>query len=160
MKKHGIKTVHRKYFSTPVGVLCGEDDGEALTALYVVKGQLRISEPEDSPLLRETEQELEEYFEGKRKNFNLPLHPEGTEFQKKVWEALKQIPYGETRSYQDIARMVGNPAACRAVGGANHKNPLMILIPCHRVIGADGGLTGYGGGLDMKRYLLELEKQN
>ena len=89
----------------------------------------------------------------------MPLTPEGTDFQKKVWEALKAIPYGETRSYAQIAAAAGNPKACRAVGGANNKNPLPVIIPCHRVIGADGSLTGYGGGLEIKRFLLNLERE-
>ncbi|MGI5986148.1 MAG: methylated-DNA--[protein]-cysteine S-methyltransferase [Clostridiales bacterium] len=104
--------------------------------------------------------QLNEYFSGKRKNFDLPLEPLGTEFQKKVWAALSEIPYGDTRSYKDIADRVGSPKAARAVGGANNKNPLIIVIPCHRVIGANGDLVGYGCGLDMKRFLLELEKEN
>lgn len=159
MRQDEKKPVHRMYFPTPAGILCGEDDGEALTALYVAEKGTDCSNLEGSLLLRKTEQELEEYFEGKRKEFDLPLHLHGTEFQKKVWEALRKIPYGETCSYLDIARMVGNPKACRAVGGANHRNPVMILVPCHRVIGADGSLTGYGGGLGVKQYLLELEKK-
>jgi methylated-DNA-[protein]-cysteine S-methyltransferase len=103
-------------------------------------------------------QQLSEYFSGKRKSFDLPLEPQGTEFQKKVWSALLEIPYGETRSYKDIAERIGNPKACRAVGGANNKNPIVIIIPCHRVIGAYGGLVGYGLGLPMKQQLLDIEK--
>jgi len=102
--------------------------------------------------------ELSEYFSGKRKSFDLPLEPQGTEFQKKVWSALLEIPFGETRSYKDIAEKIGNPKACRAVGGANNKNPIVIIIPCHRVIGAYGGLVGYGLGLPMKQQLLDIEK--
>lgn len=104
------------------------------------------------------EKELSEYFSGKRKSFDLPLEPQGTEFQKKVWAALLEIPFGETRSYKDIAEKIGNPKACRAVGGANNKNPIVIIIPCHRVIGAYGGLVGYGLGLPMKQQLLDIEK--
>lgn len=104
--------------------------------------------------------QLTEYFSGKRKEFDLPLEPQGTEFRKKVWAALTEIPYGETRSYKDIAERIGNPKACRAVGGANNKNPISIIIPCHRVVGADGSLVGYGGGLDKKTMLLELERNN
>lgn len=109
-------------------------------------------------LLDEAARQLEEYFKGERKQFDLPLNPKGTVFQQQVWEALCKIPYGETRSYKEIAEMIGNPKACRAVGGANNKNPIMILIPCHRVIGADGKLIGYDGGLKLKSYLLDLEK--
>lgn len=110
-------------------------------------------------LARQLERELTEYFEGRRREFSLPLHPCGTPFQRKVWRALLEIPYGETRSYQEIAIAVGNPRACRAVGMANNKNPLPLLIPCHRVIGSSGKLTGYGGGLDKKEKLLALEKE-
>ena len=102
---------------------------------------------------------MEEYFAGQRKEFSLPLAPKGTEFQLRVWQALLQIPYGETRSYGELAAMVGNPKACRAVGGANHRNPLSILIPCHRVVGTGGSLTGYAGGLSVKEFLLKLESE-
>ena len=102
--------------------------------------------------------QLGEYFTGARKSFDLPLAPRGTDFQKAVWKALQDIPYGETRSYKQIAETIKSPKACRAVGMANNKNPIWIIIPCHRVIGADGSLTGYGGGLDMKEKLLKLEK--
>ena len=104
--------------------------------------------------------QLSEYFAGKRKSFDLPLEVLGTEFRKKVWVALTEIPYGETRSYKDIAESIGNPKACRAVGGANNKNPISIIIPCHRVIGAGGSLVGYGGGLEKKTMLLDLERKN
>lgn len=102
-------------------------------------------------------EELEEYFLGRRREFDLPLSPDGTEFQKRVWAALREIPYGETRSYSEIAGQVGNPKAVRAVGMANHRNPIAIMIPCHRVIGKNGSLTGYAGGLDLKERLLKLE---
>ncbi len=103
--------------------------------------------------------QLSEYFEGKRRTFDLPLKLNGTKFQVAVWRALLDIPYGETRSYQEIASAVGNPKACRAVGMANRNNPIWIVVPCHRVIGADGRLTGYAGGVEMKRSLLELEQK-
>ena len=104
--------------------------------------------------------ELEEYFQGKRKEFTVPCRPEGTDFQKRVWEALTRIPYGETRTYKEIAVEAGNPKASRAVGMANNKNPVPIIIPCHRVIGSDGKLTGYAGGLGVKEFLLNLEREN
>ena len=104
--------------------------------------------------------QLDEYFDGKRQSFSLNLAPQGTPFQRKVWDALLQIPYGVTRSYQDIARVIGNPKAVRAVGGSNARNPIAIVIPCHRVIGATGKLTGYAGGLKYKRALLELERSS
>ena len=103
--------------------------------------------------------ELTEYFAGQRKSFDLPLEPKGTAFQQSVWRALCEIPYGETVSYGQIAERIGNKKACRAVGMANNRNPIAIIIPCHRVIGAGGKLTGYAGGLDKKEFLLELEAQ-
>ena len=111
----------------------------------------------DTKLLVKAKNELEEYFEGKRKEFDLPLKQEGTEFQKKVWNALSKIPYGEKRTYKEIAKMIGNEKASRAVGMANNKNNIPIIIPCHRVIGSNGKLVGYALGLDMKQYLLDLE---
>lgn len=104
--------------------------------------------------------QLREYFRGDRFQFSLPLVFQGTTFQKQVWQALRQIPYGETRTYKDIAEAIGSPKAIRAVGNANNKNPLSIVVPCHRVIGANGSLTGYGGGLDKKQYLLQFEKDH
>lgn len=103
--------------------------------------------------------ELSEYFDGKRKVFDIPYKLNGTEFQKKVWAALAEIPYGETRSYKDIAKRIGNEKACRAVGMANNRNQILIIIPCHRVIGADGSLVGFGCGIDMKKNLLAIEGQ-
>ena len=102
--------------------------------------------------------QLREYFSGARKTFDLPLRPAGTPFQQSVWRALQAIQYGETASYRDIARAIGNENACRAVGGANHVNPIPIVIPCHRVVGARGALTGYAGGIEIKKQLLELEQ--
>ncbi len=115
---------------------------------------------EETSLIKETAQQLEQYFSKKRKVFNLPVKPEGTDFQVKVWNSLTEITYGETRSYKELAAMTGNPKACRAVGMANNRNPVAIIIPCHRVIGHDGSLTGYAGGLELKKQLLELEKTN
>jgi O-6-methylguanine DNA methyltransferase len=112
---------------------------------------------ESPPLLQSYVSELEEYFAGKRREFTFPLDPRGTDFQQACWRALLAIPYGETRTYADIARAVGKPNAFRAVGMANNRNPIAIVVPCHRVIASDGTLCGYGGGLDVKRQLLELE---
>ena len=114
-------------------------------------------QPAEAPPLAEVRRQLAEYFAGRRRDFDLPLAPRGTAFERQVWEALLAIPYGETRSYAEIARSIGHPDACRAVGRANGRNPIPIVIPCHRVIGSDGSLTGYGGGLDLKRLLLGLE---
>ena len=113
-----------------------------------------------SGLLMKAIVQLTEYFEGRRREFDLPINPKGTEFQRKVWKALAGIPYGETRTYGEIATQIGNRKAARAVGNANNKNPILLLIPCHRVIGADGSLTGFGCGLNIKEYLLNLEKEN
>lgn len=112
----------------------------------------------DEAAHRDVMQQLQEYFEGKRKEFEIPLDIRGTSFQKLVWQQLQNIPYGETRSYKEIAVAMGAPRAVRAIGGANNRNPLPILIPCHRVIGSNGALVGYGGGLDIKEYLLNLEQ--
>ena len=113
-----------------------------------------------SPIISEAFLQLEQYFKGERKEFSLPLNPKGTPFMKNVWNALCDIPYGKTVTYKDIAQAVGNPKACRAVGLANNKNPIAIVIPCHRVIGCSGKLVGYAGGLDLKRKLLVLENKS
>jgi methylated-DNA-[protein]-cysteine S-methyltransferase len=138
----------------PLTILC---DDEAL--LRIDFGRLEPGDAvrERTVLIAKAENQLEEYMTGERTVFDLPLKPEGTEFQKKVWNALLLIPYGETKSYKDIAVLVGNPKGCRAVGMANNRNPIPVIIPCHRVIGANGSLVGYGGGLDIKVKLLELE---
>lgn len=135
-------------------------DEEALQSIEFGKIQREGVLWEEVGLLEAAKRELLEYLEGRRREFDLPLKPEGTEFQKRVWKALLTIPYGETRSYGQIAAQIGNPKACRAVGMANHKNPLPIVIPCHRVIGSGGSLVGYGGGLDRKVWLLKLETPN
>jgi methylated-DNA-[protein]-cysteine S-methyltransferase len=111
----------------------------------------------ETPLIKKASAQINEYLNGKRKKFSLPLAMHGTPFQMDVWRALQTIPYGETRSYKEIAELVKRPKAVRAVGMANHRNPISIIVPCHRVIGHNGSLTGYGGGLPLKKYLLELE---
>ncbi|MGY2681508.1 methylated-DNA--[protein]-cysteine S-methyltransferase [Pseudomonas tolaasii] len=116
-----------------------------------------LYEANDSPVLLETERQLKEYFAGTRNHFEVELDFAGTDFQKQVWHALLTIPFGETRSYSQIAHQIGNPKAVRAVGAANGRNPISIIAPCHRVIGASGGLTGFAGGLEAKQYLLALE---
>lgn len=112
----------------------------------------------ETDAIRKTYLQLKEYLSGKRKNFDIEIEMIGTEFQKKVWKELLNIPYGETRSYKDIAIAIGNGKACRAVGNANNKNPIAIIVPCHRVIGSNGSMTGYAGGLDIKEKLLKIEK--
>lgn len=151
---------HSCYLQTPIGVVYIEENGKAITALRFDKEHENefLKEPE-TELLKMAGDQLMEYFLGKRTEFSLPLAPQGTDFQKKVWKALCMIPYGQTKSYRQIAEQIGNPKACRAVGGANNKNPIMIFIPCHRVIGADGSLVGFGGGLYAKEYMLKLERK-
>ena len=139
----------------PLTILC---DDEALLRIDFGTVEHENAVRERSELIERTEGQLEEYMAGTRTEFDLPLNPEGTEFQKKVWNALLLIPYGETKSYKDIAVLIDNPKGCRAVGMANNHNPIPIIIPCHRVIGANGSLIGYGGGVDIKVKLLELER--
>ncbi len=118
------------------------------------------AEVKETALLKEAHRQLEEYFAGRRRTFDLPLAPRGTAFQQAAWQALLTIPYGQTASYKEMAVKIGNPKACRAIGMANNKNPIGIIIPCHRVIGADGKLVGYAGGLDIKQKLLALEQMH
>jgi methylated-DNA-[protein]-cysteine S-methyltransferase len=149
------------YCDTPAGRIgISEEDGR-ITGLFFAKDKTdECAAQNETPVLKEAVRQLREYFGGKRRRFELPLAPEGTPFMRRVWDALLTIPYGETRSYKEIAALVGNEKACRAVGLANNKNPIPVIIPCHRVIGANGGLVGYGGGLGIKTLLLELEKKN
>lgn len=151
--------VNKAYFHSPVGWLSIEDNGTALTKINFEKQACNEREKR-SKLADMAVLQLEEYFSGKRSSFSLPMAPVGTQFRQDVWQALVTIPYGEVRSYRDIAKAIGNPKACRAVGMANNRNPLPIIIPCHRVIGANGKLVGYAGGLDCKEKLLALEKEN
>lgn len=152
------------YFDTPIGelLLAGEED--ALTLIGFPKGSMR-RDPESDWIFNEqpfaeVRRQLAEYFAGERKEFDLPLALHGTEFQISVLEALQEIPYGETTSYGVIAKRIGRPKAVRAVGAANGRNPIPIIVPCHRVIGSSGSLTGFGGGLDTKEALLRLEAEN
>ena len=140
---------------TPLGELCiTETDGNITMLCWRSGGN------DETPLLLEAERQLSEYFAGRRKVFDLPLAPAGTPFQRAVWQALAEIPYGETRTYGEIAGAVGRKKAFRAVGMANHCNPIPVIIPCHRVIGANGSLTGYADGLERKARLLALETSN
>ena len=148
------------YLESPIGRLLLQTDGAALTGLTMdvagrsPHGLTEATEDASAGPLPQAVHQLSEYFSGQRRDFDLPLRLHGTEFQQRVWQVLKQIPYGQTWSYGELARSVGNPAASRAVGLANGRNPISILVPCHRVIGADGSLTGYGGGVERKRWLL------
>jgi methylated-DNA-[protein]-cysteine S-methyltransferase len=146
---------------SPVGELLLIGDGERLRGLHFQRGRRPVAvgagwRRAERPFAAARRQ-LDEYFAGERSAFELPLDGAGTPFQRRVWAALAAIPYGETVSYGELARRIGRPAAVRAVGMANGRNPISIVVPCHRVIGADGALTGYGGGVERKRYLLELE---
>ncbi|CUH95683.1 hypothetical protein P22_1760 [Propionispora sp. 2/2-37] len=147
------------FYQTMLGLVGIAEKNGALTDLFFGREhQPQDSVERETPLLREAAKQLKEYLAGKRKTFELALAPEGTSFRKTVWGALREIPYGETRSYKQVATVIGQPGASRAIGMANNKNPLLILIPCHRVISNSGKLVGYAAGLDVKEKLLELEK--
>lgn len=144
------------YIKTPLGVAKIEGDELGVQTIIVLDSDEKLSDiiPE---VLEDAVYQLREYFEGARKEFSLTLNPEGTEFQKSVWKALERIPYGKTLSYLEFSKILGDPKAIRAVASANGRNPLWIVVPCHRVIGSDGSLTGYAGGLHRKKWLLEHE---
>lgn len=147
-------------YDTKIGRIEIEENGEAITKINFARKDIEeYIDKKETLLLKEAIKQLNEYLEGKRNLFDLPLAPEGTEFQKKVWNALKEIPFGQTKSYGEIAKIIGNEKASRAVGMANNKNPIMIVVPCHRVIGANGKLVGYAGGIEVKEMLLKLEKE-
>jgi len=157
-----VNRIFHRVHESPVGplLLAVSDDGvhaiEFNAPRHPVKRDARW-EAAGHPLLDVLSVQLDEYFAGERHHFDLPLAPEGTDFQRTVWHALARIPYGDTCSYAQLANTIGQPSAVRAVGAANGRNPIPIILPCHRVIGADGALTGFGGGLPTKRFLLELE---
>lgn len=152
---------HTYYYKFKKGYLKISYNDLAITGLNrEMDKNIMVYENHSNEILSNTIKQLDEYFNGSRRKFDLPLDFTGTSFQMKTWQELLKIPYGETRSYKDIAIAIGNPKACRAVGGANNKNPIIIICPCHRVIGKNGNLTGYGGGIDMKEYLLNLESNS
>ena len=146
-------------FSTPLGEMTAALDASGAVKELSFRGRERRggAASAESRVGAEVARQIAEYFAGKRTEFDLPLDPDGTPFQKDVWNALLEIPYGERRTYSDVARRIGRPDAVRAVGAANGANPIAVVIPCHRVVGRDGTLTGYGAGLPVKRYLLDLE---
>ncbi len=144
------------YYKSPVGLLEIIGESEFITIVRLVK--TKTSEESNWETGKLCVKQLEEYFSKKRKQFDLPLQPQGTSFQQTVWQALLQIPFGKTISYGELAKNIGNSKASRAVGGANNRNPIPIIIPCHRVVGSNGSLTGYALGLDMKEFLLKLER--
>ncbi len=158
-----MQVLYYDYLDTPIGVLLLAGDGESLVELGFPHGKAArrhqphwIRRPGD---FAECRRQLQQYFAGTRKEFDLPLAPRGTDFQLQVWEVLRTIPYGETVSYGQLAAQIKRPGASRAVGAANGKNPIPIIIPCHRVIGSNGRLVGFGGGLPTKRHLLALERE-
>ena len=167
-----MQQVSIQYYSSPCGEIILASVGDELCLCdwnempCAERNKLRLSrymkaefKIETSSILEQTKKQLDEYFTGNRKTFDIPLHPVGTDFQKKVWHALLNIPYGETRSYKEIAQSIGSPNSVRAVAGAIGANGISIFIPCHRVIGSNHSLTGFAGGLDAKRRLLELEAE-
>ena len=146
-------------FNTPIGFLTIREEEQKLTELFWEANSVHTMKNElHSDFLYEVYTQVNEYLTGRRKQFDVPLKYQGTQFQQSVWQELQKIPYGETRSYQEIAIGIGNEKAVRAVGQANNKNPIMIIIPCHRVIHKNGDITGFACGLEVKQYLLELEK--
>jgi len=157
-------TRHLVMEQTPIGPLTLVADGDDLTGVYMATHKHsperdRFGERvEQDPVLSDAARQLTEYFAGEREEFNLPLRPEGTDFQQRVWRALCDIPYGRTWSYGELAQHIDRPSASRAVGLANGRNPISIIIPCHRVIGASGSMTGYGGGIERKQWLLAHER--
>jgi methylated-DNA-[protein]-cysteine S-methyltransferase len=147
---------------SPLGPLLLAGSRHALKIVYFSRGKkAQAAQPDwerSDAVFKRVKRQLTEYFDGERRTFDIPLAPDGTDFQRAVWHALTTIPYGTTCAYRDIAVRIGQPTALRAVGAANGANPIPIIIPCHRVIGSDGSLTGFGGGLDSKRWLLDLER--
>jgi len=145
------------FLNSIIGKICIEAAGDCISHAYINNEQPQNIEIGSTAVLQEASEQLKAYFEGKLRIFTIPLRPVGTPYQQKIWTLLQEIPYGETATYKQIAARAGNPKASRAVGMANNRNPIPIFIPCHRVIGTDGSLTGFRGGLDMKRKLLEIE---
>lgn len=147
-------------YNFPIGRLTIVDDGHGICGIHFHTQGKDIGTKRETSNIQNTAYQLTEYFAGDRKKFDIPLSFYGTEFQQKVWKALCEIPYGQTCTYKDIAEKIGIPKGCRAVGMANNQNPIAIVVPCHRVIGANGSLMGYAGGLDLKEFLLELERSH
>ncbi len=158
MKKVGIDTIVVDIYESPIGPLCVKASDAGIVEVIFPHEGVHEEKRGQSPIAAMCISQLVEYFEGKRSTFNVPLDLRGTPFQLSVWRTLLLIPCGETWSYGKVARQIGREKAVRAVGGANHNNPVSIIVPCHRVIGSDGSLTGYGGGLWRKEWLLEHEK--
>jgi methylated-DNA-[protein]-cysteine S-methyltransferase len=152
--------MYKAYYHSPIGIVEIVSDENSIIALSFVEEAIENNAQAVPKVLQAALQQIDEYFEGRRSVFDLELKAEGTEFQQKVWRSLVEVPYGETACYGDIAKAVGNSKGSRAVGGANNKNKIAIMIPCHRIVGADGSLTGYAGGLWRKEWLLKHEKNH
>jgi len=152
MKKYCV--YHYKFCN----LFIAEEDGAIRFVSFGVGKIPKDFERNETPLIKKAAKQLDEYFKKERRIFDLPLVLNGTDFQLKVWKALQKIPYGQTRGYGELTGIIGNPKACRAVGMANNRNPIAIIVPCHRVIGHDGSLTGFGGGVELKQKLLDLER--
>lgn len=161
------KAIAKAIYRTPCGLLLlGAVEGRLCLCTWLDEGENdaeeyateeHLQDPADTRVLQEAFRQLHEYFSGQRREFSLPLRMEGTPFQQKAWRAMQTIPYGQTISYAEEARRAGHPTALRAIGNANHRNPIAIIVPCHRVVASHGKIGGYGGGLDRKRFLLSLE---
>lgn len=156
------KTLKNIYpYDTAIGRIYVADNGRAIAGVFLPGNAVPAGIPQnETDVIKRAAVQITEYLSGRRREFDVKVEPEGTDFQKRVWAALRTIPYGHTCSYSHIAHIAGNPKACRAVGMANNRNPVSIIIPCHRVIGKSGALVGYGGGLELKKYLLDIEAAN
>ena len=150
--------IYQKIVKTPIGDICILEENDKIIGLTLDNEKYCYTE-KNTEILNETEKQLNEYFWGKRKKFNVPINPKGTEFQKQVWNELLKIPYGQTVTYKRIAQKIEKPNAARAVGMANHNNPIAIIVPCHRVVGSNSKLVGYAFGLERKQFLLDLENK-
>ncbi|CDF57399.1 methylated-DNA--[protein]-cysteine S-methyltransferase [Thermobrachium celere] len=151
-----MSSIYISFYDSPIGLIKISANERAIVSLDFV---YKKSKEKENEIIKACKKQLDEYFKGTRKEFDIDIEIEGTEFQKMVWRELKKIPYGQKRSYKDIAIAIGNEKAVRAIGGANNKNKIAIIIPCHRVVGSDGSLTGYAGGLWRKQWLLEHEEK-
>lgn len=156
------KTLKNIYpYDTAIGRIYVADNGRAIAGVFLPGNAVPAGIPQnETDVIKRAAVQITEYLSGRRREFDVKVEPEGTDFQKRVWAALRTIPYGHTCSYSHIAHIAGNPKACRAVGMANNRNPVSIIIPCHRVIGKSGALVGYGGGLELKKYFLDMEAAN
>ncbi len=151
--------MHKSYLNTPIGLICLEAEKEGVTKIFFSDGEIELVTSESNPILDWAKSELGQYFEGKLKDFSFPIILHGTVFQQQVWKLLQEVPFGKTKSYLEMSKLYGNTKAIRALGTANGKNPIAIVLPCHRVIGSNGDLVGYSGGLWRKQWLLNHEAE-